>query len=77
MFLKLEDPEKPIDSIYKRFHASQDQNQNRIEPVDGPVQIILPFKDQKSAISVRTQLSDLGKKIDRVLQPVLTSKVVY
>ena len=38
--------------------------------------IILPFKDQKSADSVRRQLSDLGKKIDRVLQPVFTSRKI-
>ena len=65
-----------IDSIFKSFHASQDQNQNQIEPVDSPVRIILPFKDQKSADSARRQLSDLGKKIDRVLQPVFTSRKI-
>jgi len=54
-----------FNSILKRFHASQDQNQSCIEPVDSPVLITLPFKDQKSADSVRRQLSDLGKKIDQ------------
>ena len=76
MFLKLKYPEKLIDSIFKSFHASQDQNQNQIEPIDSLVRIILPFKDQKSADSVRRQLSDLGKKIDRVLQPVFTSRKI-
>ena len=76
MLLKLKYPEKLIYSIFKRFHASQDQNQNRIEPVDSPVRITLPFKDQKSADSVRRQVSDLGKKIDRVLQPVFTSRKI-
>ena len=76
IFLKLKYPEKLIDSTFKRFHASQDQNQNRIEPVDSPVLIILPFKDQKSADSVRRQLSDHGKKIDRVLQPAFTSRKI-
>ena len=76
MFLKLKYPEKRIDSIFMSFHASQDQNQNQIEPVDSPVRIILPFKDQKSADSVRRQLSHLGKKIDRVLQPVFTSRKI-
>ena len=74
MFLKLKYPVKLIDSSFKRFHASQDQNQSRIKPVDSPVLIILPFKDQKSADSVRRELSDLGKKIGRVLQPVFTSR---
>ena len=74
MFLKLKYPVKLIDSIFMRFHASQDLNQSCIEPIDSPVLITLPFKDQKSADSVRKQLNDLGKKIDRVMQPVFTSK---
>ena len=41
-----------------------------------PVRITLPFKDQKSANSMRKQLSDLGKKIDRALQPVFTSRKI-
>lgn len=32
------------------------------------------FKEQKSADSVRRQLSDLGEKIDGVLKPVLASR---
>ena len=36
----------------------------------------LPFKDQKFADSVRRQLSDLSKKIHRVLQPVFTSRKI-
>ena len=59
IFLKLKYPEKLIDCTFKRFHVSQDQNQ-----------------DQKSTDSVRRQLSDLGRKIDRVLQPVFTSRKI-
>ena len=76
MFLKLKYPVKLVDSIFKTFHATQDQNQSCIELVDSPVLITLPFKDQKSADSVRRQLSDLSKKIDRVLQPVFTSRKI-
>ena len=76
MFLKLKYPAKLIDSTFKRFLAAQDKNQNRIEPADSPVRITLPYKDQKSADSVRRQLSDLGKKIDRVIQPVFTSRKI-
>ena len=76
MFLTSKYPVKLIDSIFKRFHASQDQNQSCIEPIDNHVLITLPFKDQKSADSVRKQLNDLGKKIDRVIQPVFTSKKI-
>ena len=73
-FLKLKYPAKIIDSTFKRFHASQDQGQSRIKRADSPVLISLPFKDQKSADSVSRQLSDLGKKIDRVLQPIFKSR---
>ena len=73
---ELKYPGKRIDSTFKRFHTSQDQNQNRIKPVDSPVRITLPFKDQKSADSVHRQLSDRRKKIDRVLQPVFTSREI-
>ena len=76
MFLKLKYPVKLINSIFKRFHASQDQDQSCIEPIDSPVLIILPFKDQKSADSVRWQLNDLGKKVDHVIQPVFTSRKI-
>ena len=76
MFLKLKYPVKLINSIFKRFHASQDQDKSCIEPIDSPVLIILPFKDQKSADSVRWQLNDLGKKVDRVIQPVFTSRKI-
>ena len=56
MFLKLKYPVKLIGSIFKIFNASQDQDQSCIEPIDSPVLITLPFKDQKSAISVSVVL---------------------
>ena len=61
MFLKLKYPVKLIDSIFMRFHASQDLNQSCIEPIDSPVLITLPFKDQKSADSVRKQYNCITK----------------
>ena len=41
-----------------------------------PVRITLPFKDQKSADTVRHQLKDLGRKIGTDLQPVFTSRKI-
>ena len=87
MFLELKYPVKLIDYIFKRFHASQDQNQSCVLiqlksqsalliTCINPVLITLPFKDQKSADSVRKQLNELGKKIDSVLQPVFTSRKI-
>jgi len=67
MFLKLKYCAKLINSPLRRFHTSQDHNQSCIKTVDSPVLITLPFKDQKSADSVRWQLSNLGNKIGRVM----------
>ncbi|KAL9973767.1 hypothetical protein ACROYT_G020265 [Oculina patagonica] len=75
-FLKLKYPGKLIDSVLNRFHSSQDQNESCIAPADNPVRITLPFKDQKSADYVRKELCDLGKKIDREITPVFTSKKI-
>ena len=61
MFLKSKYPVKLIDSIFMRFHASQDLNQSCIEPIDSPVLITLPLKDQKSADSVRKQYNCITK----------------
>ena len=40
------------------------------------IRIVLPFKDQKSANTVRHQLNDLCRKIDVVVQPVYVSKKI-
>ena len=69
IFLKLKYPEKLIDSAINRL-------QHPIDPVQTPVRITLPFKDQKSANVVRRQLGDLRTKINQELQPVFTSKKI-
>ena len=38
--------------------------------------VVLPFKDQTSADSVKKTLSDLSKKVDHTLQPVLKSRKI-
>ena len=40
------------------------------------VRVMLPFKDQKSADSVRRQLRNLSKTIGRQIQPVYTSRKI-
>ena len=76
IFLKLKYPERLINSTMTRFIESQNQEQVRDIQASAPVRIILPFKDQKSADTVRRQLSDLGKKINSDLRPVFTSKKI-
>ena len=73
MFLKLEYPEKLIDSTVFSRDSTLPKTRTKTKSVNSPVRIILTFKDQKSADSMHRQLSDLGKKIDHVLQPVFTS----
>ena len=41
-----------------------------------PVRIILPFKDQRSANSVRRQLKELSRKIGKDIHPVYTSRKI-
>ena len=45
-------------------------------PLDQPIRIVLPFKDQRSADAVRKDLSELGKKIGSDLCPVFTSRKI-
>ena len=40
----------------------------------GPIRIVLPFKDQKSASAVRKQLGDLSQKVNVDISPVYTSR---
>jgi len=76
IFSKLKNPERLVNSTITRFIESQNQEQVRDVQASAPVRIILPFKDQRSADTVRRQLSDLGKKIKSDLSPVFTSKKI-
>ena len=41
-----------------------------------PIRVVLPYKDQKAADSVRRQLSDLSRKINTEIRPVYTSRKI-
>ena len=43
-------------------------------PDKEPVRILLPFKDQKSAVVLRKQLNNLGNRIGTPLQPIYASR---
>lgn len=49
IFLKLKYPEGLVNSLINRFIESHDQEQALYFQFNKPVQIILPFKDQRSA----------------------------
>jgi len=76
IFLKLKYPERLINSTITRFIESQNQEQVRDVQASGPIRIILPCKDQRSADTAQRQLSDLGKKINSDLRPVFTSNKI-
>ncbi|XP_068757518.1 uncharacterized protein [Montipora capricornis] len=81
MFTKLKYPVKLINSAIAGFTRFTIQSRHEI-PTEAdaatpkPVRITLPFKDQKSADTVRHQLKDLGRKIGTDLQPVFTSRKI-
>ncbi|PFX19213.1 hypothetical protein AWC38_SpisGene16382 [Stylophora pistillata] len=78
MFTKLKYPVKLINSAIAWYTSSTIQSRHETPTeldaaTQKPVRITLPFKDQKSADTVRHQLKDLGRKIGTDLQPVFTS----
>ena len=69
-------PTQSQNSTTTRF--TELQNQQQVRDVQGyvPVQIIMPYKDQRSANNVWRQLSNLSKKTNNNLRPVFTSKKI-
>jgi len=63
-----------ITSFLNSVFVEKDQVQNNNALLEGNiVRVILPYKDQRSADSVRKQLKDLGNNIDNPIQTVFTS----
>ncbi|XP_022788722.1 uncharacterized protein LOC111328527 [Stylophora pistillata] len=63
------------DFITKKVSGDPGINQTSDEKKT-PVRIILPFKDQTSANSVRRQLGDLSRKIGTDISPVYTNRKI-
>lgn len=81
-FARLHYPESLVQSAIRQFVEAkvvtedacprqQDPGQQEV-----PIRVVLPYKDQKSANSVRRQLSDLSRKINSEIQPVYTSRKI-
>ena len=49
---------------------------NNLRQQEVPIKVVLPYKDQKAANSVRRQLSDLSRKINTEIRPVYTSRKI-
>ena len=76
LFSRLKYPDKLINSTITRFIAIKASEQPVPSPTNNspePVRVVVPFKDQASADSLRTQLKDLSRKINTTIQPVFVS----
>ena len=79
-FSRLCYPEELVQSTICQFIESKVSEaaltqQQELEKQD-QIRIVLPFKDQKSANSVRRQLGDLSRKINVDISPVYTSRKI-
>ena len=76
IFSMLKYPNKLVDSTISSFIKSKLSNVSSppVVPVEQPVWILLPFKDQKSADVLRKQLNNLSNRIGTPLQPIYTSR---
>ena len=77
IFSKLKYPNELGDSTILSFIKSKLSNVSSpppVVPVEQPVRILLPFKDQKSADVLRKQLNNLSNRIGTSLQPIYTSR---
>ena len=79
VFVKLKYPESLIDRVIHHFVQST-TNTDRSEPApdssNGPVRVVLPFKDQPSADRARKRLKELSHKTGTSIQPVFTSRKI-
>ena len=77
LFLQLDYPERLIDSTTQKFIRSKlSPTPPQISTPDKSVRIVLPFKEQRSADTVRRQLTDLSKLLNIQLSPVFVSRKV-
>ena len=81
MFLKLRYPSKLVNNIINSFISTNDNNgdENKEIPrrtLDEINHFKLPFKDQKSADSVKRQLRDLSNKLRLEIKPIFVSKKI-
>ena len=63
MFSKLRYPKTLVDSSINKFSQELDKEIHTVPSADSSVNIVLPFKDQRSADHVRKDIYSLGAKI--------------
>ena len=71
VFIKLRYPNHLIDSVINRFITSRVAVDQSKQHTDDVIRIVIPFKDQDAAMSVKGQLRDLSSKVRKTIQPKL------
>ena len=74
VFRKLRYPNHLIDSVINRFITSRVAVDQPKQHTDDAIRIVIPYKDQDAAVSVKRQLRDLSSKVQKTIQPVFTSR---
>ena len=82
-FARLQYPEFLVETTIRQFVEAKvvtgnacPQQQQAPSQQEVPIRVVLPYKDQKAANSVRRQLSDLSRKINTEIRPVYTSRKI-
>ena len=73
VFRKLGYPNHLTDSV-NRFITSRVAVDQPRQHTDDVIRIVIPYKDQDAAVSVKRQLRDLSSKVRKIIQPVFTSR---
>ena len=80
-FARLQYPESLVETTIRQFVEAKvvtgnacPRQQQAPSQQEVPIRVVLPYKDQKAANSVRRQLSDLSRKINTEICPVYTSR---
>ena len=67
-------PNHLIDSVINRFITSRVAVDQPKQHTDDAIRIVIPYKYQDAAVSVKRQLRDLSSKVQKTIQPVFTSR---
>ena len=72
MFSKLHYLKRLVDSNINKFSQEPDKEIHSLPSADPSVYVVLPFKDQRSANRVRSDIYSLGAMFN--VKPIFTSK---
>jgi len=74
VFRKLRYSNHLIDSVINRFITSRVALDQPKQHTDDAIGIVIPYKDQDAALSVKRQLKNLSSKVQKTIQLVFTSR---